>query len=225
MAEALYTIDFNNAAELLLADEFRDDVTINATGSMLSAMDDLHKTFNYMMADAENDYPLWFATMWYKYERVILLETGEVYECVADSTTNAPLESDDWVKVLDTFLGVDESRYYDGSRVQLEKALNKRFFLNFSITTGASDIYINTVTHSVGTFISGGSIDVSSYSSQAGSSPFFSSGAASYTDMNCFTINYPAADYALLGADAEKIVRRFVDQYAAFGLPYTIQTY
>lgn len=225
MAEALYTILFNDAAKQLLASEFRDTETVTTSASLLEPTNRAHKTFNYMMSEAENDYTVWVSGTYTKYERVIHFITGSVYECAVDSTTDEPGTSSAWIKVLDTFLGVDESRFYDGSRVQLEKALNKRFFLNFSITTGASDIYITTVTHPVATFISGGSEDISSYSSQSGSAPYYCSGAASYIDMTCFVINYPAFDYAILGSDAEQVVRRFVDQYAAFGLPYTIQTY
>ena len=183
----------------------------------------LYDHFLYSKLGAENYISIWYSSGYYYGDMVIYFPTGEVYECSVGVTVDEPTTSTDWRKVEDSFLGNDYAQHFNGTRIQLEYALNKRFFLNFSPVTNASDIYIVRQTR-LYPFISGGTENNSS-SCFLHTSTEFCSDEDDFSLVYNFKIMYPAADYALLGTEAESIVRGFVDKIVTAGKTYSIETY
>jgi hypothetical protein len=175
-------------------------------------------------ADISSNWVLWFSTTFFYGDRIIYFNSGEVYECVVTSTSSEPTTSTDWVKVSDSFIGNDEIQLYNGSKISLEYALNRRFYTQFYQPPTQSDIYISTINTNPLVFVIGANASNSSIVYSNISSEFVIN-SNTFTTVNDFTIFIPTSLDAVLGTDAEKIIRDFVDRYITFGLKYLIQTY
>jgi hypothetical protein len=175
-------------------------------------------------ADIYSSWLLWFSNTWMYGEKVIYYNTGEVFECVVPTTTTEPTASSDWIKVADSFIGNDEIMKFNGSRLSLEYALNRRFYTQFYQPPTQSDIYISTINNNPIVFVIGANASNSSTVYSNISSEFVIN-SNTFTTVNDFTIFIPTSLDAVLGTDAEKIIRDFVDRYVTFGLKYLIQTY
>lgn len=175
-------------------------------------------------ADIYSSWLLWFSNTWMYGEKVIYYNTGEVFECVVPTTTTEPTASSDWIKVADSFIGNDEIMKFNGSRLSLEYALNRRFYTLFADPPIQSEIYISTINNNPLVFVIGANASNSSTVYSNISSEFVIN-SNTFTTVNDFTIFIPTSLDAVLGTDAEKIIRDFVDRYVTFGLKYLIQTY
>lgn len=167
----------------------------------------------------------WAAGTFGKGEYVYYIPTGEVFECQKD-TTAEPTTSTDWLKVLDSFIGTDESQYFDGSILSLTYALNTRFDTVFNNPPATSDIYIVNEVHGIDMFYVGANDAESSY---VGANDYESS-FITYNDTTppvpyLFTIWIPAALTAQLGTNAFKIIRQFADKYVTAGCLYDVTDY
>jgi hypothetical protein len=175
-------------------------------------------------ADIYSSWLLWFSNTWMYGEKVIYYNTGEVFECVVPTTTTEPTASSDWIKVADSFIGNDEIMKFNGSRLSLEYALNRRFYTLFADPPIQSEIYIsNTITNALTFMIGSGSSNSSSIASNTSSE--FIGIDNTFAVVDDFTIFVPTAVMASLGTEAEKIIREFADKYVTYGLKYLIQTY
>ena len=221
---SIYNIDHTFFAQDYVAPEFRDKETKAFIDSVIGLCGYNQQLVKYMVCGCALDLPLWSAGNWLINERCIYFTTGEVYECRVALTTEEPGTSTDWVKVLDTFIGTIDIKHFTGTRISLEYALSLRFFTVFSPVTATSHIYIETTPVSSPAFLVGAE---EGYSSSIGIGGSDGSVPEDYTTtgQERFVIYYPAADYAVLGANAEKIVRNFVDQWVTAGTSYLIQTY
>lgn len=221
---SIYNIDHTFFAQDYLAPEFRDKETKAVVDSVMGLREYNQQLVKYMVNGCALDLPLWSAGNWLLNERCIYFITGEVYECRVELTTDEPSTSTDWVKVLDTFIGTNDIKHFTGTRISLEYALSLRFFTLFSPVTATSHIYIETLPVVSPPFLVGSE---ELYSSSVG--VYGSDGAVpedyTTTGQERFVIYYPAGDYAVLGTNAEKIVRNFVDQWVTVGTSYLIQTY
>lgn len=159
-----------------------------------------------------------------KYDQIVF--NNSVYECIADTTSATPdTAPQDWLLILDNARGSDETQMYNSGILSLEWALNKRFGLTFNQPPTASDIYIQTNTP-VNTFFRVGDVEsISSAVFDTTSSEFVQESATIGGVVMNYTIYFPVVDYLALGADAETIVRNFVDRYNAYSITYDIQTY
>jgi len=149
---------------------------------------------------------------------------GSVYECMVASTTTEPTASTDWLRILDSFIGSDESQNFNATKLELEYALNKRFGTTYVNPPSVSPIYISNITPPVIVFRVGGIESISSSSYNNGSDSFVINDYSFPLPAN-FTINIPNATYNALGTTKEKIVRMFVDKYNTIPLTYTITPY
>jgi hypothetical protein len=149
---------------------------------------------------------------------------GSVYECMVASTTAEPTASTDWLRILDSFIGSDESQNFNATKLELEYALNKRFGTTYVNPPINSPIYISNITPPVIVFRVGGIESISSSSYNNGSDSFVINDYSFPLPAN-FTINIQTSVYNALGTTKEKIVRMFVDRYVAIGLTYSITTY
>ena len=142
----------------------------------------------------------------------------------ADAITERITASTDWLRILDSFIGSDESQNFNATKLELEYALNKRFGTTYVNPPSVSPIYISNITPPVIVFRVGGIESISSSSYNNGSDSFVIDDYSFPLPAN-FTINIQTATYNALGSTKEKIVRMFVDRYVAIGLTYTITPY
>lgn len=177
-------------------------------------------------ADLYSFAQVWIIGFYTHLQRVIYLNTGEVYEVDnPNGTSSEPTTSTDWRKVQDSFIGIDESIKFNGTKTVLEYALNRRFLTAFvQPGAGVSDIYISTIGAGISSFIVGGV--------PANSSKVFLNSSSEYVINSMifgtpfdFTIYVPIGLATFLGAEYENVLRKFADQYIVYGLKYLVQIY
>ena len=151
-------------------------------------------------------------------------EDNAIYECILNASSgNTPLNSAYWVKVNDTFIGVDERLSYNSQTIILEHSLNK-WFRNESAT---DQIYITTHQIINTVFQMGNNGRYSSTMSNLGGTTWMGNDP-SYTTQYNFTVYIPTALFLTLGTDTanrENNIRGFVDKYNLAGIKYNVTTY
>lgn len=174
----------------------------------------------------------WSAGTYTIYRQVMYLPTGCIYECVVTSTAGIPSQSSDWVQIVNTFIGVDETQKYDCSFIALTYALNRRFmavsYADPLVFTPAGDnIYLEIIADGLDMFQVGyiesesSSIDYNTCSEQV-----------TYDDtvsyQNAFNIRVPNILFNTLGSTTEEkktAVRNFADKYIIAGIYYDVLSY
>lgn len=149
-----------------------------------------------------------------------------VYECTQTNSNTPPDQYPDyWIKIQDCFIGVDERLKYNAQIIVFEYALN-RWFKN----VGATDqIYIETNDTNGDMMVMANSSVLSS--NMAGQSIFstsFMGNAYTASAQYDYTIYFPAALFATLGAtvtDQENAVRNIANKYNVAGMQYNIITF
>ncbi len=200
--------------------------------------------------------PVWTSGNPYVYlDRVIHID-GAVYELentagLASSTLAPNIDTDNWIKILDSFIGARERARYTGQKLMLEYALNRRFFVaSYSVTeweiqwiSGVpvpqsappfSQIYIKSANNVQTNFwlSNGGAGSLTSYMSDSGSfqGNFLGNGYNTYSPFQ-FTIYVPTALYAQIqsyqppGVTAEQAIRSVADPLLPAGSFYEITQY
>lgn len=172
------------------------------------------------------NYATWSGIVFYSaYERVIHSD-GCVYEAmVANVAKNPSNNPDTWYKLQDTFIGVDERLKYNSQIIVYEYALN-RWFRNI----GATDqIYIvNNETSSDSMLLANTSNISSLMANDPAFSQYYMGNTYSPSAQYDYTIMFPAALFATLGAtvqDQENAVRNIANKYNMAGMSYNIITY
>lgn len=153
-----------------------------------------------------------------------------IYELYTLATAGTlPTDTDYWRKIQDSFIGVRDRSRYNAQTVVYEKALNTWFGTTWSITPGASDIYItNNLVDSSSFFAGINNID-SSYVAidDSESLDYVGLGTSLFTTY-AFTIHLPTAVYTALGSSVEERdaqVMSFADKIKLSGTLYNIITY
>lgn len=180
---------------------------------------------NYMEgADIFEGVGLWGAGTYVEGDNVIYLIDGAVYECIVSTTTTTPSTSPDWKKIQDSFIGANEWQLFGGGKMQLEYALNRRFFTTYvDPYMGTSDIYIVNVVNPIQCFYAGGPTNSSWVYSDHSSQGVYND--YDWSSITIFTIFVPNATYTALGTEPDKAIRQFVDRFIPSGLTYSIINY
>lgn len=157
-------------------------------------------------------------------DRVIWTDKA-VYESLTTGVitvdpTGDPDSADYWFKVMDDFRSLTERYKTNAQIIVLETALNKwfdcaapdRIYIQNNNVIGNQVIMSDTESESSPIQ---GPIDFQMYFMYDNYSPI----------QYEYTIFVEAGEYAALGADAEEIIRGFVNQYNVAGISYDIQTY
>lgn len=184
----------------------------------------------------------WVSGTAYAYAARVVYFDGAVYELQntsgLTSTTPPPQDTTNWLKVLDTWIGVAERVKYTGQKVMLEYLINKYFsVISPSIVptlpfTGAShttQIYIVNNSNRLGFYMGNGASPFQAYMGN-GSSVFQSYLGNSYR-TDSFTVYVPVAVDAAIaakqvsGISAESVVRSILDNYVQAGKLYNYLTY
>lgn len=150
-----------------------------------------------------------------------------VYESLVAGNTTLPTDQTKWVRVQQNFIGVSERAQYNGQRLVLEYALNKRFGTQFRQPPLQSDIFISLNARSVAAFRAAGVESISSTVYGSSSSEFIINNY-SFSAQNNFTINIPLAVYNAIDptpSNIDGVVRNFVNNYIPAGILYLIATY
>lgn len=228
----LFNLDISKFIADVLPSSKRTDENKAFAKGLLSDYSRRQQIFlSYMVgADVQLGSTFWAAGSYSLSDTVIYLPNGAVYECVVTTTTEVPGTSSDWLKILDSFIGVEESQYFDGQAINLVWALNRRYgttFLQDPDAVSFSDIYLESMSQGLPMFQVGGDEDNSSAVYSNTSSEFIT--AEDTTVFNeAFRIRIPAAVYVTLGAtvlEIEASVRNFVDKIIPSGLFYEIEDY
>lgn len=164
-----------------------------------------------------------FSTSATKYEQIVF--ERKLYECVNDTTGDPSTNPNDWVIINDNYLGMDSLQKFNGNTLSLEYALNTFFGTTFSPPPSTSDIYITTNIIATNAFMCGYDDTNSSMVGYTTSTEFITYDYT-YTALPAsFSINVPTAFFVSLGADAEKIIRSFADNYVVTSKTYDIIQY
>lgn len=180
----------------------------------------------------------WVSAAAYSFGDRVRYIDNSVYELITvagiTGITDGPdVDTDNWIKVLDTWIGLRERSKYNSQKLLLEFILNKYF----RVAIPPSDQIYITNNQNINTnfwLSNGGADSLTSYMAKTGVRQRFFMGNA-YTQYNpySFTIFVPVAEYALITAQipagspstADDIIRAIADKYVQAGRLYDIQTY
>lgn len=189
----------------------------------------------------------WVTSTTYNYGDRVKYTDYSIYESVNTSafvSTVAPpsdlydavTETGNWIRVLDTFVGVGERVRYTGQKLMLEYILNYYFQVGTIAIPwlGAShvnQIYIRNGSRNTAFWLSNGAAgSLTSYMANNSVFQQYFLGNA-YTLAGNFTIFVPAAVDAAItanqvaGVTAEDVIRSIADKYVQAGKPYQYSTY
>jgi hypothetical protein len=222
---SIYDVDFIKVGNRILPPDKRFKGMTAWVKAILSPFQWIRDLWlgSYRTGSTDQD---WLSSTTYaKYNRVVY--TIYVYESLKDGNNDAPTNPDSWFIVQNNFIGLSERLMYNTSEVVLEYAINKRFETTFRQPNNQSDIFFISHEPPSSVFVIGGSESNSSKVFSGGSSEYIIN---SYSFVSFFnlTLNIPSAVYAGINpipANAEKIIRSFVDMYIAAGITYEIVTY
>lgn len=170
--------------------------------------------------------PIYDPTATYNFGDQAVWSDRKVYQCVSSApiTATDPTDTNNWLKVLDNFIGARERLKYNAQRMVFEYALNRWFF-----NIGAANlIYISNNAPTYQPFVMG---QTSAYSSTMPNNSIY----ANYFMANAispiltdYTIYVPVALFNTLGtsnSNRERVVRNFADLYNLAGMKYDVVTY
>lgn len=213
-----FDINFDQQGKDLMPPDKRTPATIASVRALLKCVQWCRDRIlgSYKSGSAA---PQWSPGTYNKYDQVIFKK--KIYSSLVAGNTADPTDATAWELILNDFIGVDERIKFNGRKLVLTYALNKRFGGTFRlpITMTNSDIYITKLPlvpygfRVAKTF--GSSVGQTTSSDTIGS-------PLPYIRINNFQINFLASLYALTN---EKEVRDFVDLYRVAGLRYTIVPY
>lgn len=184
-----------------------------------------------------NDYdngstaPFYSGIIYVPGDRVIGTDNA-LYECIANVGGIPPPNAQYWLKLLDTYIGVQERIKYNGQKLVLEFALNRFFRTVFRQPVLISDIYIENNDWAEFFYIGGSNDDPTSHV-YGGNNP---GDGFVINDNNAaqesFTIFIPESGgspipgfYTSLQPYADQKIRAIADKYAIARVLYSISTY
>lgn len=144
-----------------------------------------------------------------------------IYECILNTTGNAPTDVTYFRKVNDNFIGARERIRYNSQKIVFEYAIN-----NWFMTTG---IYVSNVPKSASTFVMGNAGEYSSnmWNLSGTATTYLTNAYLAPSEYDC-TIYVPLAFYNSLDTTNEKrtdIIKSFADKYIILGVKYNVTTY
>lgn len=178
---------------------------------------------NYKDGDVSSAYD---PTVTYNIFDTVIFTDNSVYECIVNGTVGIDcLNTNNWNKINDTYIGMDERIRYTSQTITLEYILNK----NFNNIGFTNQIYIINNQISSTYFLMGrGAVYSSDLVRVSSSASTFMGTHGSFPIQYNMTVMFPAALYASLDSDPSNqnlIVRNIVDKYILAGIKYNIQTY
>lgn len=175
--------------------------------------------------DLTNLYPYYNNGSLYTSGQRILSTDKKVYENILACTgvVPSPVNSNNWLLVLDNFIGVRVRAKFNSQIIVLENALNQ-WFLTIGFSASTPQIYVQNNNVANG-FLMGATSATSS--TMANNSLYTTSymGLTYTPTAYDFTVYVPNSTWSVLGTTTQdKInnVRRFVDKYKLTGIKYNV---
>jgi hypothetical protein len=150
-----------------------------------------------------------------------------VYESLKNSNTSLPTVETDWIRVVDNFLGTNETQKYTTSAIHIEYALN-RYFQNIASTPyelADGPIYFSNAQLPALSFLVGYTEPNSSAVGYSNSDYYITYDESIIPNYTVLQINVPTATATALGTNYYQIISNFVDKYISGAIVYTIQLY
>jgi len=195
--------------------------------------------------------PFWVSGNTYSFESKVVDIDNAVYSCTSStgvtSTTNPKNDTANWIKILNTYIGVRERVAYTGQTAILEYALNRFFLvavsLPFARANHINQIYIvnNAQPNNRFYLTRGNNAPNNSYLNRGGSYNNYYVVRNTYTfNLNAFTVYVPTALYSAIAANqppgqvspndpsptaAGSAIRAFLSKYVQCGFNFNILTY
>jgi hypothetical protein len=160
-----------------------------------------------------------------QFQRVIYQR--EVYESLKNSNTDLPTVATSWIKVVDNFLGTNETQNYTTSTIHVEYALNRYFenMVNTPYDLSSGQIFFSILPLNELSFLVGYTEPNSSSVGYLISDNFITYDENIVPNYTVLVINVPTATSTNLGANYDQIIRNFADKYISKGITYTINLY
>lgn len=227
---SIYGFDIDSNVEELLPSDYRLPVNIKLVQSLLSALKWVRDLFfdSYFYGNV----PAKYAAGTYAYLDQVTYKK-KVYLSLIDGNTDAPTTSN-WLLVQDDFLGLKERMLYNGSRLSLEYALNRKFETTFrqpatpsGVGDAKSDIYFEAGTPTSVGFLIGATEPKSSSVGKTKSSGYIGSDSPLIYAIH-FNIKVPSATMATIGATLQEqttTISNFVRQYLPTSINFGIIAY
>lgn len=220
---SLFNINISKLINDLLPPKKREINIIAICKGLFSKQD--NDNLNFLELIEGTSAPQYATGTYNQFDRVIYQR--EVYESLKNSNTNLPTVANSWVKVVDNFLGTNETQNYTTSTIHLEYALN-RYFENmantpYDLTNGA--INLQTVQLSNPSFLIGYTNTSSSTVGYSYSENFITYDENILVDYTVLQINVPTSTATALGSNYYQIISNFVDKYITAGITYRIELY
>jgi len=204
----------------LLPPDKRYTTNIALAQSLLSSLQWLRdKLFDsYYEGSAASDY----ATGVYNYLDEVKYNK-KIYLSLIDNNTDLPT-TNNWILILNTFIGVKERLSYNGQKIILEYALNKQFESTFRQPPNTGDIYITRISSVLNGFFIGETEPYCSSIGQTTASDYIGSNTL-YVYLHNFQVNIPLGTLDISIDSNYKAVAAFINQYIPLGLKFTIVNY
>lgn len=231
----IYDIDFNLQADNLNHPNRRKTKFSAFLHSLVYPLQRLHDFFfDYYVAGGT--YTDFNVLTTYNFGDRVIWDDKCIYEASYVDTTGIPQSFNGiypnntafWIKVNDTFIGVDERVKYNSQKLLFEYALN-RFFRVAALP--ADQIYItnNFIDAGVNFLMNTSSIESSLMPLNSVYQIHYMGLMPTYqTSVYDYTIFVPDAVYTALGStanDREYAIRNFADKYNLAGMQYDVQSY
>ena len=234
---SIYTQTYSLIWKLLSPPSKRAVIWLAWGKSLLSPMQWLRDLIfdDYADGSAAAD---WVSADPYSYGDRVRYLNSSVYELITEAgitgiTTTPDVDTTNWIKVLDIWIGARERAVYNSQKLLLEYVLNKYFRV---AANPAPQIYIdNNQNINTNFWLSNGDADsLTSFMAKTSQRQMFYLGTGYSTyNPNSFTIFVPVADYAIITAQippgspstADDVIRSIADKYVQAAKIYNIQTY
>jgi hypothetical protein len=217
---SFYNFDIKQRLIDLLPPDKRYLKNIALAQSLLSVLKWIHDKFfsSYYEGSAAPNY----AAGVYNYLDEVKYNK-KIYLSLIDNNTDTPT-TDNWMLILNTFIGVKERLSYNGQKIILECALNKEFDSIFRQPPNTSDIYITRTSSVLNGFFIGQTEPYCSSIGQTTASDYIGSNSL-YVYLHNFQVNIPLATLDISIDSNYKAVANFINQYIPLGLKFTIVNY
>lgn len=163
------------------------------------------------------------ATTYPQFSKVIF--SKKIYESIQVTTGNPPTDTNYWVEVSPSFIGVTERLSYNSQTIVLERNLNT-YYQNLA---SVNQIYISNNSIISEVFAMGNSGSTSSSMDNSGStSTTIMAINPTFNPQYNFTLFFPIALFNTLGntnPNRELNIRGYVNKFILAGINYNITTY
>jgi len=223
---SIYQIDTSYVSEQLTPPKLRNVKLLAWLKVLLKPISNLFDV-NFLDYKIGNVYTDYSGATTYSFGDKVMYIDKSIYELiVATSTGVDPVNTTNWIKINDVFIGCDERIKYNAQKLLFEYALNK-FFL---VPVVGDQIYIDNQITFETPFIMGNTGDLSSsMPTNSINQISYLGNAYTYTSSSYdYTIYVPIAIFTALGTNTtnrENAIRFFADKYNLSGLIYNVIAY